>query len=329
MKPGRLLSRTLVVFFVVLAPALSIVANAGASTASTIDFEGLAAGTVVSSVSFGSGISGADAGGSVGVSGLNPKLAGNQAMIFDATCGGLPPCSGGDDDLFKPALGNVLIISEDGDSTDPDDADVVGAFFNFDFSAWGPGVVTVNSLDVLDVEAVEPGAQIELFSGVTLLATVPIPSTGDNGLANVAVGVSGVDFMRVTLNGSGAIDNISIETEEPPGGEGCTPGFWKNHLDAWAGTGFIPGDDFEVVFGVNASFDPHTLLDAINLGGGGEKALARHAVAALLNAASPDVDYAFTVADVISMVQNAYASGDFTTAKDLFDAANNAGCPLD
>jgi hypothetical protein len=56
--------------------------------------------------------------------------------------------------------------------------------------------------------------------------------------------------------------------------------------------------------------------------------LARHAVAALLNAANPDVDYLYSQAQVISMVQSAYASGDFEDVKDLFEDQNEAGCPL-
>ena len=57
-------------------------------------------------------------------------------------------------------------------------------------------------------------------------------------------------------------------------------------------------------------------------------ALARHAVAALLNASNPDVDSDFTAAQVIALVQEAVASGDFETAKDLLAAANEQGCPL-
>ncbi|HET7010246.1 MAG TPA: hypothetical protein VFI11_05675 [Anaerolineales bacterium] len=110
---------------------------------------------------------------------------------------------------------------------------------------------------------------------------------------------------------------------------GCTPGFWKvdQHFDSWVG--YSPSDDFESVFGVDASFDPHTLLDASWLQGGGEFALARHAVAALLNSTSPDVDYPYSTAQVIAMVQNAYATGDFESAKNLLAWGNELGCPLD
>lgn len=194
---------------------------AGASLASAdhgavIDFEGLAEGTIVSSVASGAGISGLSVPGSVAVFGDSPAFPGtNTAMIFDATCAG--GCSGGDDDLMRPELGNILIISEDLDTSDPDDADLEGAFYQFDFSGWGPGVVTVERISILDVEDIEGGARVELYAGGlggTLLATVPLPNVGDAGFATVEVNVSGVDFMQVTLNGSGAIDNIEIIPDE-------------------------------------------------------------------------------------------------------------------
>ncbi|MAT96181.1 MAG: hypothetical protein CL608_03485, partial [Anaerolineaceae bacterium] len=70
-----------------------------------------------------------------------------------------------------------------------------------------------------------------------------------------------------------------------------------------------------------------TLAEAADAKGGQENALARHAVAALLNASS-SVDYLYSTADVISMVQAAFASGDFNGTKDLFEAQNELGCPL-
>ena len=70
------------------------------------------------------------------------------------------------------------------------------------------------------------------------------------------------------------------------------------------------------------------MLQALQAQGGGVNALARHAVAALLNASNPDVASDFTVAQVIALVQAAVASGDFETAKNLLAAANEQGCPL-
>ena len=116
------------------------------------------------------------------------------------------------------------------------------------------------------------------------------------------------------------------------GGEGCTPGYWKqhHHFDSWVT--YTTGQSFDAIFGVDAQGDP-TLLDAVKAGGGGFKALGRHAVAALLNAANPDVNYLFREADVIAMVQDAYQTGDAETTKDVLAEQNEQngatqGCPL-
>jgi hypothetical protein len=145
----------------------------------------------------------------------------------------------------------------------------------------------------------------------------------------------------VNYNPAGFPNNIRATASEsvtviPRGGEGCTPGFWKQpqHFDSWVG--FAPTDSFEDVFGVDVTLrsggqgtvaDP-TLLDALNATGGGVNALARHAVAALLNASNPDVSFDFTAAEVIALVQDAVASGDFETAHQLLAAANEQVCPL-
>jgi len=206
----------------VVATTLVVAAVPAAAAAdAVIDFEGLPAGTVVNSVSSGAGISGDVYAGSVSVFGdsAHPALPTNAAIIFDAACGGsAAACSGGDADLFKPALGKVLIMAEnlvdanaDGIIDDPDDADLRNAPFTFDFSGFGPGVFTVDSIDVMDVEAsAEEPAFIELYNGASLLDTVPIPPTGNNAVATIPVGVSNVTMMVVTLQGSGAIDNIRL-----------------------------------------------------------------------------------------------------------------------
>ena len=84
---------------------------------------------------------------------------------------------------------------------------------------------------------------------------------------------------------------------------GCTPGKWKNNTDIWGSTGYAPGDDWDTTFSVDAFNPDLTLLEALKQGGGGLKALARHATAALLNAAHPGIAYPFTVAEVISLLQ--------------------------
>jgi hypothetical protein len=80
--------------------------------------------------------------------------------------------------------------------------------------------------------------------------------------------------------------------------EGCTPGYWKNHIDTWEGgidirvagidktiyPDSLVSDVFDVTFaGPYAGYNDLTLEEALNQGGGGFKALLRHGVAALLN----------------------------------------------
>jgi hypothetical protein len=66
---------------------------------------------------------------------------------------------------------------------------------------------------------------------------------------------------------------------------GCTPGYWKqpHHLDSWGLTPYSPDDRFSDVFGVGPD---DTLMEVLRTGGGKEKALYRHAVAGILNAAA-------------------------------------------
>lgn len=90
----------------------------------------------------------------------------------------------------------------------------------------------------------------------------------------------------------------------PPPGQGCTPGFWKNHIGAWEPTGLSTSDIFDFIFGVSMFGSEFTLLDAVWARGGGNNRLARHGTAALLNALHPDVDYPLTVDEVIAAVRS-------------------------
>ncbi len=126
------------------------------------------------------------------------------------------------------------------------------------------------------------------------------------------------------IAGDGCSPTCEVETG---GGQGCTPGYWKqeHHFVDWVT--YSPSDLFNDVFGVDAPGD-RTLLEALNKGGGGASALGRHAVAALLNTAAGGVSFFYTEADVIAIVQDAYLTGDFETAKNALAAQNEEGCPL-
>jgi hypothetical protein len=124
----------------------------------------------------------------------------------------------------------------------------------------------------------------------------------------------------------------------PTGEEGCTPGYWKNHTGAWAGTGYTPGQTAGSVFSLGGfpSLASQTLLQTLQGGGGSgatgaAKVLLRAAVAALLNAAHSGVDYPRTTTQIVSDVNAALASNNRNTMLALataLDDDNNLGCPL-
>ena len=102
-------------------------------------------------------------------------------------------------------------------------------------------------------------------------------------------------------------------------GEGCTPGFWKNHLTHWGPTGYTPDMIFDEVFGCEIFGDDTTLFEAASPEIT-HNTLAAHGVAALLNASHPGVNFGLTVGEVFDAV----CSGD----KDTLSDANESLCPL-
>ena len=204
------------------------VPQAGAvEQSSVINFEsGLNPGDTAGVLSVGTGMSGADL-GTVSVFGTNPDVPGNAAMVYDATCGGqtvdvtdpaFDPsmCSGDDADLYQPLQGNTLIITEDGDASDPDDSGNSATFWTFDFTAWGPGDVTVDEVLLADIDFGQTGGTITLFDAADgVLGVFPIPELGDNTKEIVVTDTAGVASMIIGPMGSGQIDDIRITADSP------------------------------------------------------------------------------------------------------------------
>jgi hypothetical protein len=130
-----------------------------------------------------------------------------------------------------------------------------------------------------------------------------------------------------------AVSDAMVVIIESCAQQGCTLGYWKNHTDRWCGA-YRTCDRFGDVFANTPSNLANlTLLQALNLGGGGIYNLARQGVAALLNACSSDVDYAGysdNPQSVINAVSDAYKAGGNAPGLLAFqlDKFNNAGCPL-
>ncbi len=160
------------------------------------------------------------------------------------------------------------------------------------------------------------------------LTLVQALTSGSNNPATI-----GADFVSGRVDGfTGAgVTAFFTNTEmpPPPGGEGCTPGYWKqaHHFGSWTAP-YTPGTLFSDVF--EDAFPSMTLLDVLKQGGGGLKALGRHTVAALLNGASAGVAADYSAAQVIAGFNGVFpgTKSDYNTLKNQYAAANEQGCPL-
>jgi len=123
-----------------------------------------------------------------------------------------------------------------------------------------------------------------------------------------------------------------IELSIPPEDyEGLTPGYWKNHLLSWRT--YNPSARIDSVFTIPSalsSLSDDSLLDALGYKGGpndigAARILLRSAVAALLNAAHPDINYPLTITEIINDVNDALTQGRtaMLDLKDVLDGYNN------
>lgn len=182
------------------------------------------------------------------------------------------------------------------------------------------------------------------------VAPVAYTTTGDA----VPFVYGGVNTLRIVVHNAEFKQGCAVRTDDPRcpsatgldllaelryglrGDEGCTPGYWKQsqHFDSWTAP-YDPTDLITSLFPA-AGTGTSTLLDALQGGGGSgvagaKKILLRAAVAAVLNAASSNVDYTMSVGDIQTAVHVALTSNDRDKMLELaakLDADNNLGCPL-
>jgi hypothetical protein len=149
---------------------------------------------------------------------------------------------------------------------------------------------------------------------------------------------------NATATGTDTVDSLAAPTEiasasvtVQSAGQGCTPGFWKNHTSVWVG--YTPSEFVKTVFSA-AGVAPYTsvgnatLLQALGFGGGSSlvdaaQILLRSAVSAVLNSAQ--LNYPLTTSQIISEVNTALASnnrGTILTLASTLDGYNNAPCTL-
>lgn len=125
-------------------------------------------------------------------------------------------------------------------------------------------------------------------------------------------------------NTATCVQTITIGRED----EGCSPGYWKSNC-SWPSC-YRTHNDFDSTFGVSVYHPNRSLLDALrDSDRTGRDALAREAVAALLNAAHYRIDFPLTESQVKSMVRDAFRyNGDIEGTRRLLEEMNDADCPL-
>ena len=151
-----------------------------------IDFDAgdLAAGTIISDQFEGISISSSSEFG---------------AMLFDTN-----NITGEDFDLSATDLGNVLIISEDGDSIDPDD-NAAGGTISIEFDR----LARITGVGLLDID--KEGSSIAFFDDDSnLLEAVEIENLGDNSFQELTFDVTDVSRMEINLAGSGALTGLDF-----------------------------------------------------------------------------------------------------------------------
>jgi hypothetical protein len=249
----------------------ALATGSGVSEPYVLDFEGLPTGTFLSQV-YGKNSAGDSASVPVQVRGLKQHYGSsvNAAVVFDSS-----NPTGSDFDLGTPneqfggpgrgangssntrALGKILIVDEhptrdnnnDGLADDPDDSQYQGNKLTFNFTDLGP--VTVYSVDIIDTnEHANEALYVDFYdeSGVQIGNRITAVGPGDNGVATLdLLATPGVQTMVVSIDGSGAIDNI-VYAQENGAPTSCpastTPANPGNGSDPTnPGGGLVVGDE--------------------------------------------------------------------------------------
>lgn len=161
----------------------------------TEDFESFAPGTLIDQILPGNGFT----------IDLVVKGCSGKAMIFDSTT-----TSASDPDLVTPgdgvnndvAKGNVLIVSENGNTSDPNDCGDPNVIkFKFSPSA------LISSIGLLDHDE---GARILVFKPTGESYAIKVPATSDNGYASIPIN-DVVSKINVKFKGSGAVTEIEYD----------------------------------------------------------------------------------------------------------------------
>ena len=224
------------------------------------------------------------------------------------------------------------------------DAAAFGDAILFDGTVTNSGNVALLGVIVVD----DNGTPADPSDDVTFNLGDLAPGASANYNGSYTPLLAGLHTNTVVASASDAVESSPVSATAdatcevpppPPEFEGCTPGFWKNSTGSWVGysPNQLVGSVFSLPSGVlNNQLGDDSLLEALNYGGGNNllgaaRILLRAAVASLLNAANPDVEFPRTEAEIIAAVNAALATGNRATILALaseLDDDNNLGCDL-
>lgn len=112
--------------------------------------------------------------------------------------------------------------------------------------------------------------------------------------------------------------------------EGCSPGYFKNHENS--PSGYNRSQTLDSVLQTTVFPSTLTIDQALSIRGGGVNALARHAAAAILNAAALGNNYSYTLAQLIAIFDQVDAGTlSIDAASNLLESKEDNGsitCPL-
>jgi hypothetical protein len=258
---------------------------------------------------------------------LSPSLS-QSSLALAAAPSGISARAAGDVTASTVELGRLKICKE---------GNVSGTFTVTATPANG-GTPSVSSPITVPAGTCRIAAE-DFDMGATVGASITVTETSaglqsisgqrsDAGVVSSFSYTNGASLFLNNFHGFTITFTNNVTVPPPTGTAGCTPGYWKTHADSWPAP-YVPASGFNATFGLGTNWFSNslTLFNAAGLGGGQENALARHATAALLNAAagiSP-----LTTAQVIARVQATYA-GTFgvEATKNYFAGFNELGCPL-
>lgn len=231
-----------------------------------------------------------------------------------------------------------LINGEDADDP-PGPTVTVGDALLWTFEVTNTGNVPLNGVTVAD-SVIGPITCPKTTLNVGESMICPAASNASEGAVNNIGTASGTSPGGIQVSDTDPANYVG-ELSPPPGDEGCQQSHWKqkDHLIWWGPTGYSIFTHLHSVFSSidNSSYNDirnKTLLEALSFSGGSyhgnEKLLLREAVAALLNAAHPGVDYYYTETEVKSLTNTAIGGShsDMHDQEMDFQSHNNGRCPL-